>query len=88
MKTVADILEQNVEQRYTIVRPYNVDFEKYNNVIKSKELLRIGSIGLGRQGERIYSIKGQGITLSSQGGRGWRKDWNVLYREFSQKAYT
>ena len=30
--------------------------------------MRIGSVGLGRQGERIYSVRGQGITLSSQGG--------------------
>ena len=42
------------------------DIEK--NIIKSDKLIRIGQIGLGRQGERIYSIKGQAITLSSQGG--------------------
>ena len=42
--------------------------DKYDEIRKSNALLRIGSVGLGRQGERIYSIKGQGITLSSQGG--------------------
>lgn len=35
---------------------------------KSNKLLRIGKIGLGRQGERIYSVLGVSTTLSSQGG--------------------
>lgn len=35
---------------------------------KENRLLRIGQIGLGRQGERIYSINGLAATLSSQGG--------------------
>ena len=30
--------------------------------------MRIGKIGLGRQGERIYSVLGVSTTLSSQGG--------------------
>lgn len=34
----------------------------------TNKLLKIGQTGLGRQGERIYSIKGPAITLSSQGG--------------------
>ncbi len=68
IKTVEDILESNVDQHYNITNPYSIDLKKYSDIVKSKELLRIGSVGLGRQGERIYSIKGQGITLSSQGG--------------------
>lgn len=42
----------------------------YNEIIEEQTngLLRIGKVGLGRQGERIYSIKGHAITLSSQGG--------------------
>lgn len=35
---------------------------------RSKQLIKIGRTGLGRQGERIYSIYGQACTLSSQGG--------------------
>lgn len=68
IKTVEDILEHNVDQRYTITSPYVIDFTRYNDTIRQKEILRVGAVGLGRQGERIYSIKGQGITLSSQGG--------------------
>ena len=68
LKSVAEILEYNVDTHYEVTVPYNVDINKYDNIEKSNTLLRIGSVGLGRQGERIYSIKGQGITLSSQGG--------------------
>lgn len=68
LRCVGDILETNVDGHYNIDIPYNIDINKYNEIVKSDVLLRIGSIGLGRQGERIYSIKGQGITLSSQGG--------------------
>ena len=35
---------------------------------RANRLMRIGKIGLGRQGERIYSILGVAATLSSQGG--------------------
>lgn len=68
LRCVEEILEKSVDKHYEITVPYNVDINKYNNEKKSDKLLRIGSVGLGRQGERIYSIKGQGITLSSQGG--------------------
>jgi len=68
LKCVEEILENNVDAHYEITVPYNVDVNRYNDIEKSDDLLRIGSVGLGRQGERIYSIKGQGITLSSQGG--------------------
>lgn len=68
LKIVKDILEDNVGDNYTITCPYNINLEKEKNIGKAKGLLRIGSVGKGRQGERIYSIKGQGITLSAQGG--------------------
>ena len=68
LKSISDILEDNVDASYEINVPYIVDITKFDNVKKSDTLLRIGSVGSGRQGERIYSIKGQGITLSSQGG--------------------
>lgn len=35
---------------------------------RSKKLIRVGRVGKGRQGERIYSIYGQAVTLSAQGG--------------------
>lgn len=68
LKTVEDILEENVKPQYNISHQYTIDYEKANSNDRSAELCRIGSVGQGRQGERIYSIRGQGITLSSQGG--------------------
>lgn len=58
------------------------DFEVENLIIDRKDLIlnstdimqntnktiRIGTVGKGRQGERIYSPKGIAITLSSNGG--------------------
>lgn len=68
MKVVDDILEDRVESKYFITHPYVINGDVANAQNKSNQLVRIGSIGLGRQGERIYSVRGQGITLSSQGG--------------------
>lgn len=49
------------------------DFQLRNNYLHledecKKPYIRIGEIGLGRQGERIYSPKGCATTLSSNGG--------------------
>lgn len=68
LKVVDDILENNVEQKYFITNKCSINDESVNIRKKYDKLIRIGSIGLGRQGERIYSARGQGITLSSQGG--------------------
>ncbi len=43
------------------------NYQQIEEVCK-KPYIRIGEIGLGRQGERIYSIKGCATTLSSSGG--------------------
>ena len=68
LKVVDDILEDIVDQKYIITNPYVINGDVANDQNKYDKLMRIGSIGLGRQGERIYSVRGQGITLSSQGG--------------------
>ena len=68
IKTVADILEKTDNAKYEINRDTEIDHSAEENIEKIDKLLRIGQIGLGRQGERIYSIKGQATTLSSQGG--------------------
>lgn len=60
------ILEKSVNRRYTIRR----HFKKLRRDIRtfSSKPERIGIIAKGRQGERIYSIKGRAITLSAHGG--------------------
>ncbi|MBR5319582.1 MAG: DNA cytosine methyltransferase [Peptococcaceae bacterium] len=69
-KVLQDILindELNtIPGTYEIVREYELIINMPQN--RSNELLRIGKIGLGRQGERIYSPLGVSTTLSSQGG--------------------
>ena len=69
-KVLQDILiadaENTVTGSYVIQRETTID-----RIIPTKrknELVRIGKIGLGRQGERIYSVLGVSTTLSSQGG--------------------
>lgn len=68
--TLQDILIQDrdndIPGNYFVVRDDIIINEQ--DSIKSKRLKRVGSKGLGRQGERIYSIYGQATTLSAQGG--------------------
>lgn len=67
-KVLNDILITNNEipGNYVVNRDYVIT--EIQQVERTKELRRIGRIGLGRQGERIYSTNGSSITLSSQGG--------------------
>lgn len=51
-----------------IKKPYKFNSRIKQKNIHSKNLVRVGSVGKGRQGERIYSIHGQAVTLSAQGG--------------------
>jgi len=68
VKSLEDILIEQDTKKYIITREYKLDLDIERATKKSSELVRIGKIGKGRQGERIYSAKGQSITLSSQGG--------------------
>ena len=65
---VADILEKEVGDEFTIDRP-DIELIRDEKSIKDpKSPLQIGKINKGGQGERIYSIFGSGITLSAYGG--------------------
>lgn len=69
-KVLQDILitdaENTVAGSYVIQRDTTID--RTIPTERKNELVRIGKIGLGRQGERIYSVLGVSTTLSSQGG--------------------
>lgn len=67
-KILEDILVNGETDNFLISKKYEIDYEKENNAVNVNIPLRIGKVGLGRQGERIYSVKGQAITLSAQGG--------------------
>jgi DNA-methyltransferase (dcm) len=75
-KTLKDILQpsESISKEYIIKREYSLR-EGYNDFVATpqKPYIRIGEIGLGRQGERIYSINGCATTLSAfSGGLGGR----------------
>lgn len=68
-KVLKDLLisqkDNEIVGNYGVSRECIIDRNVEN---RTKDLIRIGRIGKGRQGERIYSINGQAATLSSQGG--------------------
>ena len=61
------LLETNIDRSSLEIKRKDVYLDN-KNVSPDNNLIRIGRIALGRQGERIYSIEGHSITLSSQGG--------------------
>lgn len=69
-KVVEDVLIDDAEN--IISGTYVIDretiMEIYEPSERANKLVRIGKIGKGRQGERIYSVLGVSTTLSSQGG--------------------
>ncbi|MPM87876.1 Modification methylase HhaI [bioreactor metagenome] len=70
-RNLSDLLEtdENEIQSFIIDRNYNLrdNYSDYEKKTKRSHI-RIGEIGLGRQGERIYSIEGCATTLSSSSG--------------------
>lgn len=87
-KVLKDILitkaENKIKGNYYIHRNYTIKSEPKQ---KENKLIRIGAIGLGRQGERIYSIYGQATTLSSQGGGLGGKTGMYLIRKKVRKLF-
>jgi DNA (cytosine-5)-methyltransferase 1 len=87
-KTLKDILitkaENKIKGNYYIDRKYKIRIESTQ---RDNKLIRIGEIGLGRQGERIYSINGQATTLSSQGGGLGGKTGMYLIRKKVRKLF-
>lgn len=66
-KVIGDILLNGVND-HIITQNYTFFEKALENTSREKKVIRIGQTGLGRQGERIYAINGQAITLSAQGG--------------------
>lgn len=63
-----DVLEDDVDTRYEISRPGYILFPEKYLTSRLNKPRQIGYFAQGRQGERIYDIKGHGITLSAYGG--------------------
>lgn len=56
-----------------------------NNLILSNKPIKIGKMGKGGQGERIYSVFGKAITLSAEGGGPGSKTGAYLVNDFVRK---
>lgn len=63
---VEQILEKNVDSKYIVKK--EVKYLKDDIDVNVKKTFRLGIINKGGQGDRIYSTKGYGITLSANGG--------------------
>ncbi len=84
---IEDILENNVSEKL-----YNC---KYSYILKRNILdtyhsvpYRVGIVNKGAQGDRIYSIKGIGITLSAQGGGTFSRTGGYLIGNKVRKLST
>ncbi len=64
--SLLDILEKDVDRSLYEIKRKDIFID--NNKQDNNNLIRVGRVAFGRQGERIYSIEGHSITLSSQGG--------------------
>jgi DNA (cytosine-5)-methyltransferase 1 len=88
--TVKDILiplAANEIQKLQIVRDDISFYRDENAVTKISRPFQIGKINKGGQGERIYSIHAQGITLSAHGGGAAAKTGAYLVNGIIRKLH-
>jgi DNA (cytosine-5)-methyltransferase 1 len=64
---LSQILEDNPQNAKIIIRDDIEIYKEYDGIIQNKPI-QIGRVSKGRQGERIYNIRGHAITLSAHGG--------------------
>lgn len=67
-KHLCDLLENDEKTNHLIIKRDDICMK--DNIVDyfSDKVLRLGIVNKGGQGERIYSIKGVAVTLSSYGG--------------------
>lgn len=77
-KCIEDILLSDEETNHLICDRKDVILKDIIENEKSSKPIRIGTVGQGCQGERIYSTKGTAITLSAYGGGVFAKTGGYL----------
>lgn len=93
-----DILEKGLvdrEKSYCIDANYHKGgnlksyFEKGRRQLVFQKPVRIGQIGKGGQGERIYDIKGKSVCLSAKGGgQGAKTGLYLIVKEATKKGFV
>lgn len=87
-KFVEDFLLTNDEVRDLIIEREDLVLnDKAKNNENYTKTLRVGTVGKGGQGERIYSPKGVAITLSAYGGGIFAKTGGYLINEKTRKLH-
>ncbi|MDY6065780.1 MAG: DNA cytosine methyltransferase [Finegoldia sp.] len=87
-KYVEDFLLPNNEtKKYEVYRNDLVLNENANSLENSNRTIRVGTVGKGGQGERIYSPKGIAITLSAYGGGIFAKTGGYLIDGKTRKLH-
>ena len=62
-----DRKSQTIKAQYGKTSLANTQYSGSNGATMVAETIRIGEIGKGGQGQRIYSVKGKSVTLSANG---------------------
>jgi DNA (cytosine-5)-methyltransferase 1 len=68
-----------IERKDVILREGAIDHVNADST--AKKVVRVGHVGKGGQGERIYSIRGQAITLTAYGGGVFSKTGGYFTKE-------
>lgn len=71
-----------------IVRRPDVRITSADHTENAPHALRVGHVGLGRQGERIYSPKGISITFSAYGGGAFSKTGGYLVGDVVRRLHA
>ncbi|EOA07595.1 Type II restriction modification system cytosine-5 DNA methyltransferase [Mycoplasma yeatsii 13926] len=86
-KFVEDILLEDKETENLVIKRSDLALKNEISNTNSVKSVRIGTVGKGGQGERIYSVKGTAITLSANGGGVFSKTGGYLVNGKTRKLH-
>ena len=66
--TLESVLEENPEFKPFKRTDLIVTIDESKDTVEKNEPIRVATIGVGSQGERVYSVKGHAVTQSAHGG--------------------
>lgn len=84
---VEDLLLPDAEVAHLIINRPDLTLKSPQITENSNKTIRVGTVGKGGQGERIYSPKGIAITLSAYGGGAFSKTGGYLVNGKTRKLH-